>query len=161
MSGPRRSGQPTYYALRPVEPANLLLGLFVLFVMQIVAVALWQWLTEMLPATLGGPVQPFVAAMACSLNAFITTVLSRPKGSRESLVACGAAALSAVAVAGGVVLAALAAQAVVPEHSDGRLVQAFVATVGFWTGTPVIYGAVVRLGLRRVDDKPANGGTEL
>ncbi|MDH3228536.1 MAG: hypothetical protein OEN55_01975 [Alphaproteobacteria bacterium] len=161
MTAPRRSGRPTLYALRPVEPGNLLLGLFVLFVMQIVTVALWQWLIGLFPGVLGGPVQPFVAAMACSLNAFITTVLSRPDGPRESFVACGAAALSTVAVAGGVVLAALAAQAAVPEYSDSRLVQAFVATVGFWAGTPVIYGAVVRLGLRRVDEQAGNGGTEL
>ena len=161
MTAPRRSGRPTLYALRPVEPGNLLLGLFVLFVMQIVTVALWQWLIALYSDTLVGPVQPFVAAMACSLNAFITTVLSRPNGPRESLVACGVAALSAVAVAGGVVLAALAAQAAVPEYSSSRLVQAFVATVGFWAGTPVIYGAVVRLGLRRVDEQPGNGGTEL
>ena len=161
MTAPRRSGRPTLYALRPVEPGNLLLGLFVLFVMQIVTVALWQWLIALYSDTLVGPVQPFVAAMACSLNAFITTELSRPNGPRESLVACGVAALSAVAVAGGVVLAALAAQAAVPEYSSSRLVQAFVATVGFWAGTPVIYGAVVRLGLRRVDEQPGNGGTEL
>ncbi|MDH3476470.1 MAG: hypothetical protein OEM59_22555 [Rhodospirillales bacterium] len=161
MTAPRKSGRPTLYALRPVEPGNLLLGLFVLFVMQIVAVALWQWLIALFSDSLGGPVQPFVAAMACSLNAFITTVLSRPNGPRESLIACGVAALSAVAVAGGVVLAALAAQAAVPEYSSSRLVQAFVATVGFWAGTPVIYGAVVRLGLRRVDEQPGNGGTEL
>jgi hypothetical protein len=106
-------------------------------------------------------VQPFVAAMACSLNAFITTVLSRPDSRRESLVACGAGALSSVAVAGGVVLAALAVQAAVPEYSGSRLAQAFVATVGFWAGTPVIYGAVVRLGLRRVDHQPGNDGAEL
>ncbi len=161
MTAPRRSGRPALYALRPVEPGNLLLGLFVLFVMQIVAVAFWQWLIGLYPLTLAGPVQPFVAAMACSLNAFITTVLSRPQGHRESLVACGVAALSALAVAAGVVVAALAALAAVPEHADSRLVQAFVATVGFWSGTPVIYGAVVRLGLRRVDDKGGNGGPEL
>ena len=161
MTAPRRSGRPTLYALRPVEPGNLLLGLFVLFVVQIVAVAVWQWLIGLFPFTLGGPVQPFVAAMACSLNAFITTVLSRPDGRRERLVACIAAGLSAVAVAGGVVLAALAAQAAVPEYSGSRLVQAFVATMGFWAGTPVIYGAVVRLGLRRVEGKPDNGGPEL
>jgi len=161
MTAPRRSGQPTMYALRPVEPANLLLGLFVLFVMQIVAVALWQWLIGLFEGALGGPVQPFVAAMACSLNAFITTVLSRPQNARESLVAGGAAIISAVAVACGVVLAALAAQAAVPEYSDSRLVQAFVATVGFWSGTPVIYGAVVRLGLRRIDNSAGNDGTEL
>jgi len=161
MTAPRRSGQPTLYALRPVEPANLLLGLFVLFVIQIVAVALWQWLIALFQGALQGPVQPFVAAMACSLNAFITTVLSRPQNIKESLVACGAATLSAVAVVGGVVLAALAAQAAVPEHNDSRLVQAFVATIGFWSGTPVIYGAVVRLGLRRVADHAGNDGTEL
>lgn len=161
MTAPRRSGQPTLYALRPVEPGNLLLGLFVLFVMQIVAVALWQWLIGLFQGTLGGPVQPFVAAMACSLNAFITTVLSRPQNTRESLAAGGAAVLSATAVAGGVVLAALAAQAAVPEHSDSRMVQAFVATAGFWSGTPVIYGAVVRLGLRRVEDQAGSDGTEL
>jgi len=161
MTAPRRSGQPTLYALRPVEPSNLLLGLFVLFVMQIVAVALWQWLTELFQSPLGGPVQPFVAAMACSLNAFITTVLSRPQNARESIVAGGAAILSAVAVAGGVVLAALAARTAVPQFSDSRLVQAFVATVGFWSGTPVIYGAVVRLGLRRVESQAGNDGAEL
>lgn len=161
MTAPRRSGRPTLYALRPVEPANLLLGLFVLFVMQIVTVALWQWLIGRYQGALGGPVQPFVAAMACSLNAFITTVLSRPQNVRESFVACGAGALSVVAVASGVVLAALAAQAAFPEYSDSRLVQAFVATAGFWSGTPVIYGAVVRLGLRRVDEQTGNDGTEL
>lgn len=161
MTAPRRSGQPTLYALRPVEPANLLLGLFVLFVAQIVMVAFWQWVTRLSPVTLGGPVQPFVAAMACSICAFITTVLSRPEGQRESIVACGAAALSALAVAGGVVLGALAAQTAVPDYSNGRLVQAFVACVGFWAGTPVIYGAVVRLGLRSIEDKPGNDRTEL
>ena len=161
MTAPRRAGRPTLYALRPVEPGNLLLGLFVLFVTQVVAVVLWQLLIGQFQTALGGPVQPFVAAMACSLNAFITTVLSRPDGPRESLVACGVAALSTIAVAGGVVLAALAAQAAIPEYSSSRLVQAFVATVGFWSGTPVIYGAVVRLGLRRVDDQPGNGGPEL
>jgi hypothetical protein len=144
-----------------VEPGNLLLGLFVLFVMQIVTVAMWQWLIGFYPGALRGPVQPFVAAMACSLNAFITVVLSRPEGRHESLVACGVAALSAIAVAGGVVLASLAAQAAVPEYSDSRMVQAFVATAGFWAGTPVIYGAVVRFGLRRVDEQPGEGRTEL
>ncbi|UCH74921.1 MAG: hypothetical protein JSU82_03445 [Rhodospirillales bacterium] len=161
MTAPRRAGRPTLYALRPVEPANLLLGLFVLFVMQILAVAFWQWLVDLYPATLAGPVQPFVAAMACSLNAFITTVLSRPRNHRESLAACGAAVLSSVAVAAGVVLAALAALAALPDYSDSRVVQAFVATAGFWSGTPVIYGAVVRLGLRRIDDQTASDGTEL
>ncbi len=161
MTAPRRSGRPTLYALRPVEPGNLLLGLFVLFVMQIVTVAMWQWFIGLFPGALGGPVQPFVAAMACSLNAFITVVLSRPDGQRESLIACGVAALSAMAVAGGVVLAALAAQAAVPEHSGSRLIQAFVAATGFWAGTPVIYGAVVRFGLRRVEDQPGESRTEL
>ncbi len=161
MTAPRRSGRPALYALRPVEPGNLLLGLFVLFVMQIVAVAFWQWAIGKFPGTLAGPVQPFVAAMACSLNAFITTVLSRPQGRREALAACVAAVISAVAVAGGVVVAALAALAAFPDHADSRLVQAFVATMGFWSGTPVIYGAVVRLGLRRVDNRNGNGGPEL
>lgn len=161
MTAPRRSGQPTLYALRPVEPANLLLGLFVLFVVQIAAVAMWQLVTGLFPITLGGPVQPFVAAMACSICAFITTVLSRPTGQKESLAACGAAVLSAVAVAVGVVVAALAVQTATPAYSDSRLVQAFVACVGFWTGSPVIYGAVVRLGLRKIEDKPGNGRAEL
>jgi len=55
----------------------------------------------------------------------------------------------------------LAARTAVPQFSDSRLVQAFVAAVGFWGGTPGIYGAVVRLGLRRVDNAGSNDGAEL
>jgi hypothetical protein len=161
VTAPRKSGRPALYALPPVEPAHLLLGLFVLFGMQVVAVALWQSIVGWFYDSLHGPVLPFVAAMSCSVAAFITTVYSRPSGRRESLVACGAALLAALAVSLGVAVAALAVQYAVPGWSDGILARAFVACMGFWSGTPVIYGAAVRLGLRRIEGDRGNGRPEL
>lgn len=163
MTGPRTSRPAAVYVLRSVEPANFILGLFVLFVVQVAAVTFWRLLVGVgiFYETFAGPVQPFVAAMACSLCAFITTVLSRPRGGREGLAVFGAALLSALAVAVGILVAALAAQTAVPRYSDFILVRGFVAFAGFWAGTPVIYGAVVRFGLRRVDDPSGNGREDL
>lgn len=161
MTGPRTSRPAALYALRSVEPANFILGLFVLFVAQVAAVTGWRLLVGVFYEMLSGPVQPYVAAMACSLCAFVTTVLSRPRGSKEGLAVFGAAMLSCVAVAIGILLAALAVQTAVPRYSDGFLVRVFVACAGFWSGTPVIYGSVVRFGLRRVEDKVVGDRGEL
>ena len=161
MTAPRKSGRPALYALPAVEPAHLVLGLFVLFGVQVVAMALWQSVVDWFYDALHGPVLPFVAAMSCSVAALITIVFSRPAGRRESLVACGVALLAAFAVALGVTVAALAVQYAVPGWADGILARAFVACVGFWSGTPVIYGAAVRLGLRRVEEDNGNGRPRL
>ena len=163
MTAPRTGRPAALYALRTVEPWNFILGLFVLFVVQVVAVTGWRLLVnvERLHETLAGPVQPFAAAMACSVCAFITTVLSRPQNGKEGLAVFGVALLSAGAVAVGVIVAALAAQTAVPRYSDSILVQAFVACAGFWTGTPVIFGSMAYFGLHPLDDQADNGRANL
>jgi hypothetical protein len=157
VTAPRTRRHATLYALRAVEPWNFILGLFVLFVVQVAAVTFWRLLVVLFYETLADPVQPFVAAMACSLCAFITTVLSRPQGGRDGFAVFGAALISAVAVAVGILLAALAAQTAAPQYSGGILARALVACVGFWSGTPVIYGAVMRFAMHEVEDLPPSG----
>ncbi len=139
------------FRLRPVQPANLILALFVLFVVQLVFYALWAWLVER--GTFGGAVQPAVVSVSCSLTAFFTTIHSRPVGPRQGFVACAAAGLSALAVSGGVALAYFAARTAFPEYSDGFAVQLFVIFIGFWAGAPVMFSAALRLGMRPVEDR--------
>lgn len=141
------------FRLRPVQPANLILALFVLFVLQLVFYAFWAWLVERFAGAFGDTIQPAIASVSCSLTAFFTIIHSRPVGGRQGFVACAAACLSALAVAGGFALAAMAARAVFPEYGDGFPVRMFVVFIGFWAGAPVMFSAALRLGMRPVDDK--------
>ncbi len=141
------------FRLRPVQPANLILALFVLFVVQLVFYAFWAWLVARFAGAFGNTVLPAAASVSSSLAAFFTTIHSRPVGRRQGFAACAAACLSALAVAGGFAMAALAARAVFPQYGDSFPVQLFVIIIGFWIGAPVMFSASLRLGMRPVDDK--------
>ena len=141
------------FRLRPVQPANLILALGVLFVVQLVFYTFWAWLVGRYAGTFGGAVQPAVVSVSCSMTAFFTTIHSRPVGRRQGFVACAVACLGALAVAGGFTLAGFAVRAVIPQYSGGIAVQLFVIFIGLWAGAPVVFSAALRLGMRPVDDK--------
>ncbi len=153
MTALKPAGREKLFRLRPVQPANLILALFVLFAVQLAFYAFWAWLEGRYIGTFGDTIQPSVASVSSSLTAFFTTIHCRPAGRRQSLAACAVACLSALAVAGGFAIAIFAARAVFPEYGDSFPVQVFVVLIGFWAGAPVMFSAALHLGMRPVDDK--------
>ena len=88
MTALKPAGREKLFRLRPVQPANLILALFILFVLQLVFYAVWAWLVGRFAGTFGGTVLPAVASVASSLSAFCTTIYCRPVGGWQGLVAC-------------------------------------------------------------------------